>query len=322
MIKSNVKYTYFCGHNKIKTLMDIVRPFERQPDRIIESKNRKINIFNIDGKNIDKKVVDEFGKEWLKFNEFSEGNIRLAAEEYFDIIDETIVNKHTYALDIGCGSGRWTKYLSSKAGFIESIDPSDAIFAADKLLNDVENVRLTKASVDTLPFADESFDFAMSVGVLHHVPDTQQALKDCVKKVKKGGYFYVYLYYNLDKRGWWFTSLFKLSDIVRSIVSKLPGKLKKLVCDALAVIVYVPLVFSVKLFEFLGFSRLASQMPLSAYKNKSFFIMRNDALDRFGTRLEQRFSKKEVIEMMENAGLAKIVISPGVPFYHAIGKKI
>ena len=322
MIKSKVKYTYFCGHIKKKTLMDIVRPYERQPDLIIESKNRKINIFNIDGKNIDKKVVDEFGKEWLKFNEFSEGNIRLAAEEYFDIIDETIVNKQTYALDIGCGSGRWTKYLSSKAGFIESIDPSDAIFAADKLLNDVENVRLTKASVDTLPFADESFDFAMSVGVLHHVPDTQQALKDCVKKVKKGGYFYVYLYYNLDKRGWLFTSLFKLSDMVRSIVSKFPGKLKKLVCDALAVIVYVPLVFWVKLFEFLGFARFASQMPLSAYKNKSFFIMRNDALDRFGTRLEQRFSKKEVIEMMENAGLAKIVISPGVPFYHAIGKKI
>ena len=302
--------------------MDIMRPYERRPDLVIESKTRKINFFNIDGKNIDKKVVYEFGEEWLKFNDFDEINIKLSGDKYFDIIDETIVNKQTYVLDIGCGTGRWTKYLSSKAAFIEAVDPSDAIFAADKLLRNVKNVRLTKASIETLPFADETFDFAMSVGVLHHIPDTQQAMNDCVKKVKKGGYFYVYLYYNLDKRGWWFTALFKLSDLLRSIVSRLPGKLKMFVCDVLAIIVYLPLVLWVRLLVVLGFSKLASRMPLSAYKNISFFIMRNDALDRFGTRLEQRFSKKEVIKMMENAGLTKIIISPGSPYYHAIGKKI
>jgi hypothetical protein len=63
-------------------------------------------------------------------------------------------------------------------------------------------------------------------------------------------------------------------------------------------------------------------MPLSAYNNKSFFVIRNDALDKFGTRLEQRFSKKQVQDMMKNSGLAEIVISPLTPFYHAIGKKI
>jgi SAM-dependent methyltransferase len=182
-------------------------------------------------------------------------------------------------------------------------------------------VRLTKASVETLPFPDEIFDFAMSIGVLHHIPDTQQAMNDCVRKVKRGGHFYAYLYYNLDKRGWLFTSLFKLSDILRSGICRLPGSLKKLICDALAVIVYLPLVLWVKLLLFLGFSKLAKGMPLSAYYNKSFFIIRNDALDRFGTRLEQRFSANQVIEMMKNAGLTNIIISPGIPYYYAIGKK-
>jgi ubiquinone/menaquinone biosynthesis C-methylase UbiE len=296
--------------------------YKRQPDVVIESKTKKINIFDINGKNIDKKVVYEFGEEWLKFNDFDEKNIKRTAEQYFDIIDETIVNKETYVLDIGCGTGRWTKFLSSKAGFIEAVDPSDAIFAAAKLLRDVKNVRLTKASVETLPFADESFDFAMSIGVLHHIPDTQQALNDCVKKVKKGGYFYVYLYYNLDKRGLWFTALFKLSNAVRNVVSKFPIKLKKLVCDILAAFVYLPLVLLVRLLAFSGFSKLARRMPLSAYQHTSFFIMRNDALDRFGTRLEHRFSKKEIIKMMENAGLTNILVSPGVPYYHAVGKKV
>ncbi len=224
-------------------------------------------------------------------------------------------------LDVGCGTGRWTKYFSTKAGFIEAIDPSNAIFAADQLLNGINNVRLTKASIDTLPFADETFDFAMSVGVLHHIPDTQQAMADCVKKIKTGGYFYVYLYYNLDKRGFIFKALFKLTDVVRFFVSKLPGRIKKFICDVIAIAVYMPLILWVRFLVLIKLKKLAMLMPLSVYHNKSFFIIRNDALDRFGTRLEQRFSEKQVREMMSNCGLTDIVISPGVPYYHAVGKK-
>jgi hypothetical protein len=47
--------------------------------------------------------------------------------------------------------------------------------------------------------------------------------------------------------------------------------------------------------------------------------MRNDALDRFGTSLEQRFSKEQVIRMMEQAGLRDIVISDKMPYWHATG---
>jgi len=296
--------------------------YMRQPDQVIQSKTREINIFNIDGKNIDKKVVDEFGEEWLKFSEFTDKIIKEAAEEYFDIVSEKIVNKQTYMLDIGCGTGRWTKYLSSRAGFIEAVDPSAAIFAADKLLKNVENVRLTKASVDTLPFADETFDFAMSIGVLHHIPDTQQAMRDCVKKVKRGGYFYVYLYYNLDRSGFLFKTLFNLSDLIRKVVSKFPGRLKKIVCDVLAVVIYMPLILWVRFLVLIGLRSVARKMPLSAYNNKSFFIIRNDALDRFGTRLEQRFSEEEVEKMMKNCGLSEVLISPGVPYYHAVGKRV
>ena len=299
----------------------MVCKYAREPEQIIQSKTRAISIFNIDGENIDKKVVDDFGNEWMKFNAFSDKSIKAAAEEYFDIIDETIVNKNTYVLDIGCGTGRWTKYLASKAGFIEAIDPSNAIFAADKLLSDVENVRLTKASVETLPFHDQTFDFAMSIGVLHHIPNTQQALIDCVKKVKTGGYFYVYLYYNLDRRRFVFKTLFTLVNFARNIISRLPSKLKRFICDILAVVVYLPLISLSKIFYFLHLKKLAEKIPLSPYRNKSFFIIRNDALDRFGTRLERRFSKTEIEEMMRNSGLTNISVSSGVPYYHAVGKK-
>lgn len=300
----------------------MLREFLRAPDKIINAKNRQVYIFGIDGKNIDKKVVDEFGNEWMKFQEQDDDLVEKGGQEYFDILNNTIINSHIYALDIGCGTGRWTKYLSKKVGFIEAVDPSNAIFAADKLLGDIKNVRLSQASIDTLPFADETFDFVMSIGVLHHIPDTRKALYDCVKKVKKGGYFFVYLYYNLEKRGPYYTALFKLSDLVRKIVSRLPGKLKHFVCDVLAIIFYMPFILVGRFFNFLGFKDLAKRMPLHGYQNRSFFMVRNDTLDRFGTRLEQRFSKEEIIEMMTSAGLTEIVISPGIPLYHAVGKKI
>jgi SAM-dependent methyltransferase len=295
--------------------------FTKRPQKVVETANRRIFIFNTNGKNIDQQVINEFGEEWLKFHEHDDDLVKKGGEEYFDILTDEMINPKTYLLDIGCGTGRWTKYLAPKVNFIEAVDPSDAIFAADKLLGNISNVRLSKASIETLPFADETFDFVMSIGVLHHIPDTKKALTDCVEKVKKGGYFFVYLYYNLDNRGPIYKSLFQISNCFRKLISRLPGKLKHFVCDVLAVFFYMPFVLTGRILNRLGFRKLARRMPLHGYQNRSFFMIRNDALDRFGTRLEQRFSKKEIIEMMEAAGLSEIVVSSGIPLYHAVGKK-
>lgn len=291
------------------------------PLKILETKNNSISIFSTDGENIDIDVVKTFGEEWLKFNDYSEDEIKLAGSIYFDILNSDIVNKNTYALDIGCGTGRWSKYLSDKIGFIEAIDPSNAIFVAADLLKNINNVRLAKASVDTIPFDDETFDFVMSVGVLHHIPNTQKAMNDCVKKVKKKGYFYCYLYYNLDNRNIIFKSLFWLSHITRTIVCNMPPRLKRITCDVLAVVLYMPFIFLGRMLFFFGFKKLVKKIPLAYYIDKTFFIIRNDSLDRFGTRLEQRFSKQEIIQLMQNSGLENIVVSPTTPFYHVVGQK-
>lgn len=295
--------------------------FVTPPIKIRHIGTREINIFNTNGKNLDQDVINDFGEEWLKFNNFENPAIQKSGDEYFDIIHDDILNNQTYCLDVGCGTGRWSKYLAQRAGFIEAIDPSDSILAAGKLLEGIKNIRLSQSTIDTLPFADNSFDFAMSVGVLHHIPDTQQALNDCVKKVKEGGYFYIYLYYNLDNRSLLFKFIFHLSNMIRRIVSKLPGRFKRNVCDILAIILYMPFILICRLFVRAGFEKLASKIPLYAYQDKGFLIIRNDALDRFGTRLEKRFSRDQIIEMMEIAGLTDIMVSPNLPYYHAVGRK-
>ena len=298
--------------------------YNAEPGLLHPAGNRHIADFTSSGidKNIDMKVVKSFGEEWNKFHNFSPKVIEKICREYFDIIDETIINKDTYMIDIGCGSGRWSEYFTDKVNFIEAVDPSDAIFAADKLLEGKDNVRITRASINTLPWPDETFDFGMSVGVLHHIPDTQSALDACVKKIKRGGHFYVYLYYKLDNRGFLFKSLFHLSDLLRKGVSKMPSAAKKTTCDVLAVFAYMPFVFTARLFFAMGYKKIATKIPLSAYANKDFYIIRNDSLDRFGTRLEQRFSRSEIESMMKRSGLTDIRFGEKSAYWHALGKKI
>jgi ubiquinone/menaquinone biosynthesis C-methylase UbiE len=310
------------------TLMEMekkgMKNYNSTPSKYHHTSSREIADFTTHavGENIDLEVVKSFGEEWNKFHKFSKSTISIICNEYFDIIDDSIVNKDTYMIDIGCGSGRWSEYFLDKAGFIEAVDPSDAVFAADKLLGESPNVRITKASVDTLPWPDETFDFGMSIGVLHHIPDTQAALSTCVKKIKKGGHFYVYLYYDLDNRGILFRSLFNLSDFIRRGVSRMPTTMKKLTCDALAVFAYMPFVLLTRGLISLGYKKTAQKIPLSAYANKDFYIIRNDSLDRFGTKLEQRFTRSQVENMMLKAGLTNIKFGEEAAFWHAVGKKV
>jgi hypothetical protein len=56
-------------------------------------------------------------------------------------------------------------------------------------------------------------------------------------------------------------------------------------------------------------------LPLFWYRNKSFYSLRTDALDRFGTRLEHRFTRKQIEEMLKNAGFRNIVFSDRAPFW-------
>lgn len=290
----------------------------------IETPHGVINSFvKKNEQNIDKKTVDSFGEEWSKFNDFSNAEIEQVGDDYFDILPSSLYdNEETLVLDVGCGTGRWAKYLANKVKTVECIDPSDAVITARHLLRAQDNVRISKASVNNIPFPDESFDLVFSLGVLHHIPDTEDGIRKCVAKVKKGGYFLVYLYYSLDNRGVVFKTMFWLVNLLRLVVSNMPQGLKSAMCDILAFLVYVPMVLLAKIAKLiLPSSQLYKNIPLSYYEDKSLRIIRNDSLDRFGTPLEKRFSKMKIQNMLKNAGLNNIIFSESEPYWHVIAQK-
>ena len=271
--------------------------------------------------NIDNKVVEDFGKEWKVFNHntINTDDLNSAFNSYFHIFPFSSLS-NAEGFDMGCGSGRWAKYVSSKVGILNCIDPSiEALNQAKKNLQDTQNCTFECAGVDNNSLKDCSQDFGYSLGVLHHIPDTFLALKECSTKLKSGAPFLLYLYYRFDNKPKSYYLLWKISDYARALICKLPFVAKFTISQLIAALIYYPLARSALILEKLGLN--VSNFPLTWYRNEPFYIMRTDALDRFGTRLEQRFTKAEISSMLDDAGFERFTFSDKEPFWTVLSYK-
>jgi SAM-dependent methyltransferase len=271
--------------------------------------------------NVDKNVVEGFGDEWSRFDQstLSEKELQQMFDNYFNIFPWEVLKADAVGFDLGCGSGRWAKLVAPRVGTLHLIEPSpDALAVAKRALQTRDNCVFHNVGVENIPLENESCDFGYSLGVLHHIPDTEAGLQACTARLKPGAPFLLYLYYRFDNRPLWFRALWKASDMVRQPVSRMPHSVRYGISQVLAATVYYPLARTAKMLEKLGMN--VNRFPLSQYRNNSFYVMRNDALDRFGTRLEKRFTRAEMTAMMTRAGLEKITFSE-TSFWSAVGYK-
>jgi SAM-dependent methyltransferase len=277
--------------------------------------------------NIDQGVIDSFGYEWATFDygetETAEAlNAQFVA--YCTPIDlKNFDPKNSIAADFGAGSGRWTSRLIPYFSLVYALEPSDG---ASKVLqgkfSDEAKMVVLQETVGANSIPLESLDLAMSLGVLHHIPDTSLAIKDVSLRIKPGGTFLCYLYYNLENKPFFYKLIFKAVNAVRQVISLLPQRIKRIVCSSIAAIIYWPLARFSKLMKKMGID--TSNIPLHHYANMPFVMLANDALDRFGTSLEQRFSKAEITEMLGSAGfdVSTLKFSAIEPFWTFSVKKL
>jgi SAM-dependent methyltransferase len=271
-------------------------------------------------RNVHPATVAGFGDEWTRFDQraLDEAELRLMFDRYFHLVPWRSLSTESVGFDLGCGSGRWARFVAPRVGTLHCVDVSpDALNVARRNLADLTNCRFHCASVDAMPFADASMDFGYSLGVLHHVPDTAAAIRACVLKLKPGAPFLIYLYYALDNRPRWFREVWRVSNAVRLVLSRLPRGPRYAFSQVLAATVYWPLARLSLALERAGLD--PALVPLSLYRAHSFYVMRTDALDRFGTRLEKRFTRAAILELLTAAGLQDIAFSDRPPFWCAIG---
>ena len=254
--------------------------------------------------NFDAATVASFGDEWERYDQsgLPQADLHDAFARYFAVFPWERLPASAEGFDMGCGTGRWAQLVAPRVGRLHCIDPSgQALDVARRKLASLPNVDYEMAPTSGTALPAGSQDSGYSLGVLHHIPDTAAAMRDCVRLLKPGAPFLVYLYYSFDNRPFWFRSVWKASELVRSLVCRLPAALKPWPTTVLAVLVYWPLARLALLGERLGLN--VSHVPLSFYRDKSFYFMRTDSRDRFGTPLERRFSRREITAMMEDSGL-------------------
>ena len=245
--------------------------------------------------NLDRGVVAGFGAEWSRFDQSGrdEADLRATFESYFRLFPWEGLPEAASGFDLGCGSGRWARFVAGRVGSLLCVDASrEALAVARRNLGGCANVRFLQGSAGSLPLAARSFDFGYALGVLHHLPSPALGLADAVRLLRPGAPLLVYLYYALDDRPAWYRAVWRVSNAVRVLVSALPQGPRHAVSQAIALTVYWPLSLAERLVERQGLD--CSRIPLAAYRHK-------------------------LVRLMESCGLERVSVSEQAPFWCAVG---
>ena len=270
----------------------------------------------------DDDVIAGFGREWEAFSHVDHAraeDLRHSFDAYFRVFPWNEISPAAVGADIGCGTGRWARFVALRVGKLVCVDPSSALEVAHRTLGGADNVEFIRARADDMPLPDESLDFAYCIGVLHHVSDPEGSLSAIAQKLRTGAPFLLYLYYALENRPAWYRAIWRIADLSRRIVSRFPFALRLAFANLVAVLIYWPLSRVARIAEAVGAN--PERLPLAIYRAKRLYFMRADALDRFGTRVEKRFTRAAIETMMRNAGFETIEFSDAPPYWVAVGRK-
>jgi SAM-dependent methyltransferase len=138
-------------------------------------------------------TADKFGWQWQHFTHEED----FYKEQFLGWLGPPITPdffKDKVILEGGCGKGRHTRLAALwGARDIISVDLSLAVESAFAATRDLENVHIVQADIYHLPLA-RAFDYAFSVGVLHHLPDPRAGFSSLASKVKEGGHLSAWVY--------------------------------------------------------------------------------------------------------------------------------
>lgn len=86
-------------------------------------------------------------------------------------------------LDVGCGKGRFLSALAFQGADAIGMEPAGALAEAAR----AKGHKVVRASASRMPFADGTFDACICIEVLEHVPDTDAAVREMARVLRRGG---------------------------------------------------------------------------------------------------------------------------------------
>lgn len=240
-----------------------------------------------------------FGEEWNDFSEMSD-----QYEEQFLSWIEPVKRDHFVGktvLDVGCGKGRHV--LQAKkfgASTVVGIDLSHAVDAAFQNAGRLEGVHIVQADIYRLPFKP-NFDYAYSIGVLHHTPDPARSFQCMVDKIKSGGSVSAWVY-GREGNDWIIYGL----NPIRRITSWLPMPITKAIAWCLTLVLQTVLVLFYRPFgKHLPYGQYLSS--ISRYSFRENFLI---VLDHLIPEIAFYITQAEFRSWFERAYLERTVITP------------
>lgn len=288
--------------NLLQNHLDFYKKFqEKLPENIKTEWQKEIDKINDLNKFLDhqKKTAESFAYEWnniYKENDFEKNNFLHFLSPF--IKEEHLKDK--VILDIGCGSGRFTKWASLCGARISfGTDLGESVEFAYKLTKDMENVCIVQADIYAMPFKNQ-FDIAYSIGVLHHLPRPQGGFLKLPPVLKNSGQMLIWVYNRRNnKRALYFY------EPLRSVFKKFPKPLLFKLCYIPGMIVHT-FNYSTHFLNFLGAKNIAKKMPFAYYANFSFNMKLNDAFDVLATPKSNYYYSEEIEKWFRDANLKEI----------------
>jgi ubiquinone/menaquinone biosynthesis C-methylase UbiE len=237
-----------------------------------------------------KESYKDFGDQFLTDKDIGGywGSIELLKEIVFPFDLNLIKDKKI--IDVGIGSGRISnnllKYEPSK---LVAVEPSEAINIAKNNIKS-DKVEYLNIKGQDINFENE-FDYAFALCVLHHIPEYRDVLERIKKSLKTNGKFVAWVY---SKEGMELY-IFMLKNL-RRITSIMPDFMLRIFSQFLALLTY-PYGFLCKFFPLPLKKYFVTMFNKFSFKHKSYVIF-----DQFNPSFYKYFSKKELIEVLEESG--------------------
>ena len=154
--------------SKIVTIEDVSNYWNNSPMGLLE--------FQTPNNKTDFELIDNL--RWSE-NEF------YVKRDFYDLPG----NSKTRLLDAGCGIGVFTRFYARLGFKVTALDITDRAIQITKKSLELNNLtaEVLQGSVEDLPFSDNSFDYVISNGVIHHTPKTKKAIHEFYRVLKPGG---------------------------------------------------------------------------------------------------------------------------------------
>lgn len=260
------------------------------PDILACSCGERFSIQNRIPRFVEQQHLASFGRQWNTYEVAHDDEDRATFQAKTGISLREL--RGLRVLDAGCGGGRYCKVAGEAGATVVGADHSNAVDKATQLCRHLPNVRFVQADLKRLPLEPASFDFAFSIGVMHHDANTRAVFDAVAKMVKPGGRLAVWLY---RRNQWWQEAI--NSGLRKWTVSMQPERLERL-CRVGATLGAVPIVNRT-------LNKVVNFSAHPVHENRLC-----DTFDWYAPQYQHHHTVQELCNWFRDAGYEQLVVLP------------